>query len=223
MRKPVRRCSAAVLAAIAGFGGSAAADPNSVSFDPWQGIDKDGRIPSIEKPADLKHPERWRYIPEGRLKPGNILRRFIVSSFIAPLIFHDSDVGFGGGVAITDIDFREQRRREFAGLFLSQTVEGQQSYTAVWRRWLHHREVPTGGVFQEERSFLKAWAGYEKSLTRRFYGFGAGTDDGDETSYTDQTAFGRFGFERAVPDPGDDLVIAASLRGEWHSLSDGEV
>jgi hypothetical protein len=219
----VRRLFAAAITAIVCFGGTAAADSQTADFDPWKGIDKDGRIPTVEKPADFEHPERWRYIPEGRLKPGNILRRLMVSSFVAPFFFNDSDVGFGGGLAITDIDFREQRRREFAGLFVSHTVEGQQSYKGVWRRWLHHREAPGGGVFQEERSFLKAWAGYEKSLTRRFYGFGAGTDENDETSYTDETAFGRFGFELAVPDPGDNLVVAASLLGEWHSLSGGEV
>ena len=31
-------------------------------------MDRDGRIPAIEK--SVEHPERWRYIPEGRLKPG---------------------------------------------------------------------------------------------------------------------------------------------------------
>jgi hypothetical protein len=217
----------AILAALALVAtilcASATAESTDREFDPWEGIDKDGRIPKIEKPDDLTNPERWRYIPEGRLKPGNVFQRFLVSSFIAPFFFRDSDVGFGGGVAITDLDFRQQRRREFAGLFLSYTVEGQQAYTAAWRRWLHHREAPGGGVLQEERSFLKLWAGYEKSLTRRFYGFGSGTSDGNETSYTDQTAFGRFGFELALPDPGDNLVIGASIKGEWHSLSRGEV
>jgi len=192
-------------------------------FDPWWGIDKSGRIPKVDKPADLPNPERWRYIPEGRLKPGNVFQRFLVSSFIAPFFFRDSDVGFGGGIAITDIDFREQRRREFAGLFASYTVEGQQAYRLVWRRRLHHREVEGGGVFQEERSFLKAWGGYEKSLTRRFFGYGAKASEGDETSYSDETAFGRFGFELALPHPGDDLVVGASIKGEWHSLGDGEV
>lgn len=202
---------------------SSVARSTAGEFDPWEGIDRDGRIPKVEIPADLTNPERWRYVPEGRLKPGNVFQRFLVSSFIAPFFFRDSDVGFGGGLAITDLDFRQQRRREFAGLFLSYTTEGQQAYQAVWRRRLHHREAPDGGVFQEERSFLKAWGGYEKSLTRRFYGLGAKTRDGDETSYTDQTAFGRFGFELALPDPGDNLVVGASIMGEWHALSGGEV
>ncbi len=215
--------AALLFAAVSGFAAEALAEAQSSAFDPWQGIEADGRIPSVEKPADLEHPERWRYIPEGRLKPGNLFSRLIVSSFIAPFFFHDSDVGFGGGLAITDLDFREQRRREFAGLFLSYTVEGQQSYQAVWRRWLHHREATGGGVFQEERSFLKAWGGYEKSLTRRFYGFGAGSDENDETSYTDETAFGRFGFALAVPDPADNWVVDASVLGEWHSLANGKV
>ncbi len=215
--------SALCLAAIMIFSAPALAEPTDPEFDPWQGIEKNGRIPKIDMPDDLTNPERWRYIPEGRLKPGNIFQRFLVSSFIAPFLFRDSDVGFGGGIAITDLDFRQQRRREFAGLFLSYTVEGQQSYKAVWRRRFHHREAPGGGIFQEERSFIQAWAGYEKSLTRRFYGFGAGTSEGDESSYRDETAFGRLGFELAIPNPGDNLVIGASVKGEWHSLGNGEV
>jgi len=211
------------LAAIAILCTSALAQSTDREFDPWQGIDKDGRIPKVDKPDDLTNPERWRYIPEGRLKPGNVFQRFLVSSFVAPFFFRDSDVGFGGGIAITDLDFRQQRRREFAGLFASYTVEGQQAYQIVWRRRFHHREAPGGGIFQEERSFLKAWGGYEKSLTRRFYGLGAGTSEGDESSYRDETAFGRVGFELAIPDPGDNLVIGASVKGEWHSLGDGEV
>src|SRR6185295_9198775 len=67
--------------------------------DPWQGMDHDGRIPAVEKP--VAHPERWRYIPEGRIKPGNVLQRFLISSFIAPFFFRDSDVGIGGGIALT--------------------------------------------------------------------------------------------------------------------------
>ncbi len=209
--------------AIAALGTPAFAQSTDREFDPWWGIDKSGRIPKVDKPADLPNPERWRYIPEGRLKPGNVFQRFLVSSFIAPFFFRDSDVGFGGGIAITDLDFREQRRREFAGLFASSTVEGQQAYRLAWRRRLHHREAAGGGVFQEERSFLKAWGGYEKSLTRRFFGFGARAKERDETSYTDETAFGRFGFELALPNPGDDLVVGAAIKGEWHSLGDGEV
>jgi hypothetical protein len=216
-------CLAFSFLAAAILCASATAQSTDREFDPWQGIEKDGRIPKVDKPDDLTNPERWRYIPEGRLKPGNVFQRFLVSSFVAPFFFRDSDVGFGGGIAITDLDFRQQRRREFAGIFLSYTVEGQQEYKAAWRRRLHHREAPGGGIFQEERSFLKAWGGYEKSLTRRFYGLGAGTSEGDETSYSDKTAFGRFGFELALPDPGDNLVVGASIKGEWHSLGDGEV
>ena len=52
-------------------------------------------------------------------------------------------------LALTDLDFRQQRRREFAGLFLSYSTEGQQLYQLVWRRRLHHRELPGGGVLQE--------------------------------------------------------------------------
>ena len=117
--------SACCLAAITILCAAALAESTDQAFDPWQGIEKNGRIPKVDKPQDLTNPERWRYIPEGRLKPGNVFQRFLVTSFIAPFFFRDSDVGFGGGIAITDLDFRQQRRREFAGLFLSYTVEGQ--------------------------------------------------------------------------------------------------
>lgn len=213
----------AVFSALALTGTPASADPAAPAFDPLQGIDENGRIPKVQLPVDLEHPERWRYLPEGRIKPGNIFQRFLVSSFIAPFFFNSTDVGFGGGVAITDIDFRQQRRQEFAGIFLSYTTEGQQAYTAAWRHWLHHREVAGGGVIQEERSFLRAWGGYEKSLTRRFYGRGDATSEDAESAYTDETAFARLGFDLAVPNPGDDWVVAAALRGEWHDLARGAV
>lgn len=200
-----------------------AADPTSDIFDPWAGIERDGSIAKPEPPADILHPERWRYIPEGRIKPGNLFERFLVSSFVAPFVTNSSDVGFGGGIALTDIDFREQRRQEFAGLFLSYTTRGQQAYTAAWRRWLHRREAEGGGVFQEERSFLRAWGGYEKSLTRRFYGLGGSSSEAAESSYTDETAFARFGIDLALPEPGSDWVVAGSVLGEWHSLARGKV
>lgn len=192
-------------------------------FDPLQGVDPNGRVPAIEKPADLPNPDRWRYIPEGRIKPGNLLQRFLVSSFIAPFVFRSGDVGWGGGLAVTDIDFRTQRRQEFAGIFLSYTEKGQQNYSMVWRRWLHHRELEKGGVLLEERSFVRAFARYGKTLTRRFYGFGPGSGDSDETSYSDEVFEFDLGIQRTYPDPGDDLLLRAGVRGEFHELGSGEV
>src|SRR6185295_12836474 len=128
-------------------------------YDPYLGMDASGRIPKIPLPEDLPEPTRWRYIPEGRIMPGNMFERLFVSSFVSPQIFFQEDVGLGGGIAITDIDFREQRRREFLGAFLTYTTEGQERYRLVWRRWLHHREIPDGGVAVEERSFLAAAGG----------------------------------------------------------------
>jgi hypothetical protein len=192
-----------------------------VGHDPWQGMDRDGRIPAVEKP--VKHPERWRYIPEGRIKPGNVFQRFLISSFIAPFIFRDTDVGFGGGIALTDIDFREQRRREFLGLFASHSAEGQQAYTLLWQRLLHHVDLPQGGVLQEERSRVRAGVSYSRTLTRRFFGFGDDTDEDDETSYTDEFAFAAVGMDVALPEAGDDLVLGIGVRGEWHNLAKGHV
>jgi hypothetical protein len=198
------------------------AQPNAKPWDPLEGLDANGRIERPELPPDLPNPERWRYIPEGRIKPG-IFQRLLVTSFPIPLVFIESDVGFGGGVALTDIDFRQQRRREFAGIFLTVTSKGQQSYQMAWRRWLHHMELPQGGVLQEERSFVRARGGYSKTLTRRFYGIGPDTQEDDETSYTDESTAFSLGLVRAVPRPGDDWIASAGASFELHHLSSGEV
>lgn len=201
----------------------AAPADSAPAYDPLLGVDPNGRIPAIVRPADLPNPERWRYIPEGRIKPGNVFQRFLVTSVIAPFFYYDSDVGAGFGVAVVDVDFREQRRREFAGIFLSYTTEQQQNYTFVWRRWLNHRELPNGGVLLEERSLLRAAGGYNRALTLRFFGIGPNTKESDETSYRDSEGFFEFGIDHTLPDPGDDLVVSFGVRGAWHDLGDGHV
>ena len=200
-----------------------AAVEKEVDYDPYRGVDEDGRIPRIDKAALVAKPERWRYIPEGRLKPGGFFERFLVSSFLFPIVFASSDVGTGLGVAFTDIDFRAQRRREFMGVFLSYTTKGQQNYVFRWRRWLKHLEVPTGGVLQEERSFVGLSGGYRKTLTRRFFGIGPSTKEREETSYTDQIAFLDLGVSNSLEGTFEDVILELSVRGEHHWLGKGEV
>lgn len=200
-----------------------AQDAGRPAHDPYQGMERSGRIPKVPLPDDLPNPERWRYLPEGRIKPGNIFERFLVSSFIAPQLFFEQDIGAGGGIALTDIDFRTQRRREFLGAFLSYTTEGQQKYRGIWRRWLHHRDMPMGGVIVEERSRLDAFGGYEKSLTRRFFGFGPETRARDETSYVDEVIDLGARADLAVPQAGSDWVATIGARGEFHNLAPGRV
>jgi hypothetical protein len=237
----MRRLRALALAGLASAGLSSFAvaevpetappdAPGSVSpvldleaFDPFAGIDEDGRIPRVARPDEIEHPDRWRYIPEGRIKPGNVFQRFLVSSFIAPFASQDEDVGTRFGIAVTDIDFRHQRRQEFAGVFLSYSTRGEQSYSLIWQRWLHHLENEGGGVFQEERSRVRVKAGYDKALTLRFFGFGADSRERDETSYTDELFEIDVGMEIAWPGPGDDLILAGGLRGEFHQLASGKV
>ena len=192
-------------------------------YDPFAGIEDDGRIPRVPRPDGVEHPERWRYIPEGRIKPGNVFQRFLISSFIAPFVAQDEDVGTRFGIAVTDIDFRRQRRQEFAGVFLSYSTRGEQSYSMIWQRWLHHLENEGGGVFQEERSRVRVKAGYDKALTLRFFGFGADTRERDETSYTDEFFEIDVGMELAWPNPGDDLILEGGIRGEFHQLASGRV
>ncbi|MBW2383722.1 MAG: BamA/TamA family outer membrane protein [Deltaproteobacteria bacterium] len=192
-------------------------------YDPWAGMDQSGRIPKVELPDDIDKPERWRYIPEGRIKPGNVFERFLVSSFIVPFFFANGDVGVGGGVGLTDIDFRRQRRREFASIFGSYTSKGQQSYGISWRRMLKTRDLPTGGVIQEERSWLSVRLSYRKTLTRRFFGFGPDTRPIDESSYTDEAVLLGLGWASSMPKPVDDLVLELSTSIQLHNLSAGTV
>lgn len=198
-------------------------NPTLKKFDPLAGVERSGRIPKAKLPPDIKNPDRWRYVPEGRIKDGNVINRLFVSSFIAPLFFFEQDVGAGGGVAITDIDFRQKRRREFAGTFLTYTTEGQQRYTIIWQRWRYHRELKNGGIIFEDRSFVRLHAGYRKTLTRRFYGLGSDTSADDETSYTDELVAAKLLWQESFPDPGDDLVFQLGLSGEKHNLSEGYV
>jgi hypothetical protein len=192
-------------------------------YDPLLGMEESGRIPKAALPEDLPEPARWRYIPEGRIMPGNVFQRLFVSSFVSPQIFFREDVGLGGGIAITDIDFREQRRREFLGAFVTYTTEGQERYRLVWRRWLHHREIPDGGVAVEERTFLAASGGYQRTLTRRFFGLGPDTPEGAESSFTDEVTDAGLRADLALPGPGGDWIATVGLRGEHHNLARGHV
>ena len=200
-----------------------AQEAGSSRHDPFQGMEPSGRIPKVPLPDDLPNPERWRYLPEGRIKPGNMFERFLVSSFVAPQFFFEQDIGAGAGIALTDIDFRSERRREFLGAFFSYTTEGQQKYRLIWRRWLHHQDLPTGGVIVEERSRLDAFGGYEKSLTRRFFGFGPDTRARDETSYVDETIDVGARADFALPRAGSSWVATIGARGEYHNLAPGRV
>ena len=187
------------------------------------GVDSNGRIPKVELPADVEHPERWRYFPEGRIREGSFFDRFLVSTFAVPILFFESDVGAGGGVSITDIDFRNQRRREFLTSTLTYTTEDQQAYFVFWRRWLDHRDLERGGVIQEERSWVQAYLGYSKTLTRRFFGFGPDTREEHETSYTDAITAAGIDYQSSLPVAGGNWVANAGLRLERRNLDAGFV
>lgn len=191
--------------------------------DPLAGMDADGRIERPPMPSDLKNPGRWRYTPPGRIPPGNPLERFFISSFLSPILFRDEDIGFGGGIALTDIDFRNKDYQEFANILLTYSEEGQQRYAIGWRRWLNHRKLSNGGIIREERSSLFGRAGYSKTLTRRFFGFGSRTEEEDETSYTEELSEFAVSAQVSLPDPGDDVIGYAGLIFESHGLSGGRI
>src|SRR5690606_31787023 len=110
-------------------------------YDPYRGMDQSGRIPKPPFPSDLQRPERWRYTPPARIKPGGLIDRFWVSSFVSPIIFREEDIGFGGGLALTDIDFRNQNFQEFANIVATYSAEGQQNFRINWSKWLNHRTL----------------------------------------------------------------------------------
>lgn len=189
----------------------------------FPGIEADGRIPKKQLPADLLHPERWRYFPEGRIVAGNLLERFLITSFITPIVFREEDVGTGGGLAITDIDFRNKRRREFANMVFTYTSEGQQTYSINWRRWRNMRELKGGGVIQDERSYMHANASYRKSLTSRFFGLGPGTLEAAESSFTHERSELSFRDQFTWPRAADDLMFDYGMTLEHHNLGSGRV
>ncbi|MCA8952122.1 MAG: BamA/TamA family outer membrane protein [Planctomycetes bacterium] len=203
--------------------GSGEAGAPPAGYDPLAGMDPNGRIPKPQFPSDLVHPERWRYTPPGRIKPGNVFDRFLVSSFLSPVLFREKDIGFGGGFALTDVDFRNQHYREFANIVMTYSEEGQQAYRVFWARWLHHRELPNGGIVREERGRVFGSAGYEKTLTRRFFGFGSRTPQTAETSFTEEVSYVGLGIRDALGEPGDPWLYQLGVRGEHHGLSGGRV
>ncbi len=214
-------CLVAALAPLAALDLPPPATPPF--YDPLSGMERSGRIPRVPLPVDVPNPKRWRYIPEGRIPPGSMLDRFLVTTFASPIFYHEEDIGYGGGVALTDIDFRAQRRREFLGAFASQSTEGQEDYRLVWKRALHHRVLPGGGVVIEERGVIRASGGYERSRTRRFFGFGADSPEQAETSFTDEVSSVDATWQDGVREPGDDLVALAGVRLEHRNLAGGRV
>ncbi len=193
-------------------------------FDPYRNLGPDGTtVVKPELPQDVPNPDRWRYTPAGRIKPGNPIERFLVSTWIAPVIFREEDIGFGGGFALTDLDFRNQQWQEFANIVATASAEGQQRFRFNWRRWLEHRPIPEGGIIRDERSTLSAGAEYTRTLTRRFFGFGSRTRETNETSYTEERATAGLLLLRSFPDPGDDLLYSLRIGFEHHGLQRGRV
>ena len=191
---------------------------------PEKQICSDGRIPAVDK-SNLQNPEKWRYIPEYRIPSGGWRDRLFKTWFATPFVFSEGDIGVGGGVAITDIDFRQQRRQEFAGIFLSYTSEGQQNYSIAWKRWVNQKEAGgvRGGVFQNERDYISLNSGYENTLTRRFFGLGENSKQEDETSYLDEVTW--FGGEAQFSNLLllDEVIIKVGARAEHHDLGIGHV
>lgn len=199
----------------------APAPPPLPWIDPALGMTEDGVIPRVPRPPGIDHPERWRYVPPARTQGGNIFQRFLITSFIGPYAYYTPEVGFGVGVAVTDTDFRQEHRQENAAITAERSTLGQEQYTIDWQRYLGLTPLPNGGVFFEERSWVRLDAGYDRVLTRRFYGFGPDTPDANQTSYTDEASFAGVAWQQSLPRIGDDLVLQAGLQWQHHNLAHG--
>lgn len=232
---PVRLLAVATVLTCTAIGQSTTAKPAPqnpkpvvqqdpmLRYDPYRGMDYNGRIPRPQMPKDLPRPERWRYTPPARIKPGNVLERFWISSFISPIIFREEDIGFGGGLALTDIDFRGQNFQEFANIQATYSAEGQQNFRINWSKWLNHRQLKNGGIIREERGRAYLRGGYSKTLTRRFFGFGSRSPQSAETSYTEELSDIGAGIRLPLPDPGSNWLLRVGFDAQHHGLSTGRV
>jgi len=189
-------------------------------------VDQDDTSGSI-RPADLlaeiDYPDRWRWISEDRIPDGNLFDRILITSFITPLVFFEGDVGAGGGFGITDLDFLNQRRRQFANIWATTTTEGQDRFSFSWHRWLAHGDHPPRGVLQGDRDFIGFSVNHSRTLTSRFFGLGEQTTLQDEGSYTRESNSIGFGIQRSWPEVGGDWVwnIEATLQSD--DLDSGKV
>ncbi len=191
-------------------------------FDPNEGFEEDGSITKRPMPPGLSNEERWRYVPEGKLVEGDILDRFFVSTFVIPVFFHQEDLGTGFGLNYSDINFRNTRRRELLNVGATYSTEGQQAYTAFWRRYLHHEEVEDGGVVFEERSFVAVGAGYTRTLSQRFFGFGPDSDEDAESNYSYEFGAASVVWQASFPAAGDPFVYTLGLTGTHRLLGAGK-
>lgn len=108
-------------------------------------------------------------------------------------------------------------------MIFTYSSEGQQAYRVNWRRWTNHRELEGGGVIQDERTFMHLNAGYNKSLTSRFFGFGPNQPESAESSYTREVSSLEFYYQFTEPDPADELVLHAGFEIEHNNLAAGKV
>lgn len=177
----------------------------------------------IELLEGLSHPDRWRWIPDQKIPEGNLLDRVLVTSFISPFVFFEGDVGTGGGFAITDIDFRNKRRKQLANIWATYTTEGQERFSISWQEWLSHKDHPGKGVLLADRDFIGVTVAHSRTLTSRFYGFGSDTELSDESSYTRETNSIGFGVQRSLPEIGGDWVWHTDLFLQTDDLESGKV
>ena len=89
--------SEARLEALPSASPSAMQDPQKKKHRANAGIEEDGSIKRGQMPDGINNPDRWRYIPEGRLIEGTIAERLMNSTFVIPIFFYEKSLGSGFG------------------------------------------------------------------------------------------------------------------------------
>jgi len=172
---------------------------------------------------ELDHPDRWRWISEQRMPPGNLFERVLITSFITPVVFFQGDVGAGGGAGITDLDFLNKRRSQFASIWATYTSEGQRRFSLSWGKWLSHLDVPGRGALQGDRDYMGFSVQHSKTLTSRFFGLGPETTLLDEASYSRKTSSVQFDVQKSFPLQGGDWVWNLTGTLQADDLDSGKV
>ncbi|NCF98749.1 MAG: BamA/TamA family outer membrane protein [Planctomycetia bacterium] len=179
------------------------------------------------RPADLleelAYPDRWRWVPNDRLPKGGLVNRLLVTSFVSPIFFFEGDVGAGGGVGVTDIDFLGKRRSQFANTWITYTSEGQQRFSFSWRKWLAHIDDPGRGILQGDRDHVGISLESSRTLTSRFFGLGASTTLDDESSFTRATDSLGFNLQKSLPQIGGPWIYSLGVTLQTDDISSGQV
>ncbi len=176
--------------------------------------------PTVRPPLAAEHPDRWRYAPPERTG-GELGDRLLVTLYPVPIVYYEASVGAGAGAAIADIDFRGQQRAEQFFLGAATSTEGQTTAAVAWSRFLAHQPTAAGGAWWAETDRVEIRAAYDRTLSRRFFGFGSGSTADAESDYRIARSAVSFNLDLALPAPGSPWRVGAGVGLDHADLAHG--